>query len=415
MSDDDAPARCYECFRPKGMCFCDAIPEIDNRTNVLILQHGRERFHPFNTARIVRKALKNSSLMVGYAQEFAELDLPIQANAGLLYPGPNAKLLSNLGPDERPDQLVILDGTWNHAKGMFRDIPALHDLPQFMLAPETPGRYRIRREPTDTSLSTIEAVTSALFALEPETPDLDKLLEAFETMVERQLDHPKSSSVLRRNKKSRGLGTNIPRSLTGDLARVVVAYGESTYGRRGDDVFNADAAIHDGASFKGRTKPKGRVDIKKAKQRSPIYWVAQRLSTNERFMAAIEPVAPLSDKTLGHLELTAKDFQNAASHEEFCQAWDEFLRPDDLLVVYHPSTLKLLSHVNANTGKAIALKAISVRAQQATGTLEERLTADGIASEEPELPGRAGKRLALAITLVRHLNARAVEATKSPF
>jgi DTW domain-containing protein len=415
MPDDASPYRCYKCFRPKESCYCDAIPEIDNRTNVLILQHRRERFHPFNTARIVQRALKNSSLLVGYAQEHAESNLPIQANAGLLYPGPNAKLLSDISPEERPDQLVILDGTWSHAKGMFRDIPALHDLPQFMLAPDSPGRYRIRREPSDTSLSTIEAVASALFALEPETQDLDKLLEAFETMVERQLDHPKSNPVKRRNNKSRGLGTNIPRSLTGDLSSVVVAYGESTPGRRGDKFFNTGAAIHDGEGFKERTKSTECVDIKKEMYKRPIYWAAQRLSTNEQFMAAIEPPVPLSDEMLKHLELTGRDFQDAASHEEFRKAWDEFLRPDDLLVVYHPGTLKLLSHVNANTGKAIALKAISVNSQQATGTLEERLAAEGLVSESPELPGRARKRLAQAITLVRHLNARASEANKASF
>ena len=37
-------------------CFCEAIPQIDNRTDVLILQHVGERFHPFNTARIVQKS-----------------------------------------------------------------------------------------------------------------------------------------------------------------------------------------------------------------------------------------------------------------------------------------------------------------------------------------------------------------------
>ena len=64
--------RCYDCFRPRSDCFCDKIPVIDNRTDVLILQHTRERFHAFNTARIVRKALTNSRLLVGHAKELAE-------------------------------------------------------------------------------------------------------------------------------------------------------------------------------------------------------------------------------------------------------------------------------------------------------------------------------------------------------
>ena len=53
--------RCYGCFRPKSACFCAAIPRIGNQTDVLILQHVRERFHPFNTARMVQRALRHSS------------------------------------------------------------------------------------------------------------------------------------------------------------------------------------------------------------------------------------------------------------------------------------------------------------------------------------------------------------------
>ena len=157
----DPRERCYGCFRPKEDCFCGTIPVIDNQTDVLILQHTRERFHAFNTARIVRKALTNSRLLVGHAKALAETKLPLQRRAGLLYPGSGARLISELTPEQCPDQLVILDGTWHHAKTLFRDIPELHALPRYKLAPEEPGRYRIRREPDATSLSTLEATVAA--------------------------------------------------------------------------------------------------------------------------------------------------------------------------------------------------------------------------------------------------------------
>ncbi len=60
--------RCYQCFRPLSLCFCDAIPRIENRTDVLILQHVGERFHPFNTARIVQKALRHCRLIADHNQ-----------------------------------------------------------------------------------------------------------------------------------------------------------------------------------------------------------------------------------------------------------------------------------------------------------------------------------------------------------
>src|SRR5262245_2204558 len=109
-----ARIRCYECFRPLETCFCDSIPSIDNQTEVLILQHRREQFHRFNTARIVHKALQNSQLLADHTQNLAtRLRLELKPRAGLLYQGPTATLISDLPVDQRPDQLIVVDGTWH--------------------------------------------------------------------------------------------------------------------------------------------------------------------------------------------------------------------------------------------------------------------------------------------------------------
>src|SRR4051812_5319669 len=107
--------RCYGCFRPAGDCVCDVIPTIENTTEVLILQHMRERFHPFNTARMVHRALKNSTLLVDHTTPLAAR-LSLRPGAVLLYPGPGATMLADLPADRRPKQLVVLDGTWHQAK-----------------------------------------------------------------------------------------------------------------------------------------------------------------------------------------------------------------------------------------------------------------------------------------------------------
>src|SRR5947208_695592 len=133
--------RCYDCFRPKEACFCASIPSIDNQTEVLILQHRRERFHPFNTARIVNKSLRNCHLLIDHLSNLAAR-LHLKSRAGLLYPGPSARLISELPGEQRPEQLVIIDGTWHHTKTMVREIPALRLLPRYRLAPTSPSRYR---------------------------------------------------------------------------------------------------------------------------------------------------------------------------------------------------------------------------------------------------------------------------------
>ena len=191
--------RCYSCYRPKYACFCDAIPQVANQTKLLILQHRKERTHPFNSARIVDRALQNSELIVGRNHELANMDLGIEKNVGLLYPHKHAIPIEGLSPSEIPEQFVFLDGTWNHARTMYRDIPVLKTLPCYRLTPESPSRYLVRKEPTRDSLSTLEAVVSVLQKFEPELAGLDRLMAAFDLMNQQQVDELK-----RRNVKLRG-------------------------------------------------------------------------------------------------------------------------------------------------------------------------------------------------------------------
>jgi DTW domain-containing protein YfiP len=368
--------RCYGCFRPLGDCFCSEIPTIDNRTEVLIVQHMRERFHPFNTARIVRKALRNSRLIAAHTRDLAA-SLSFEPGAALLYPGSEATLLSELPASERPRQLVILDGTWHHAKTLVRDIPALAQLPRYRLAPAAPSRYQIRREPSAMSLSTVEATIAALEVLEPDTRGFDQLMNAFLAMIDHQLAHPKSEFGGRSNKRRKRNCGNIPSALLSDLNHVVVAYGESASREPGSE----------------------RVP------RLPVYWVAERLGTGERFACAIEPRFPLNEAFLAHLELDREAFRNALSIEEAQIAWQAFQRPGDTLAVYNQGVARLLELISAVPTPCLVLKSVDYNARQRYGTLDELLLAEGIAVGASRHPGRAGKRLANVAAFVRHLNA----------
>ena len=371
---DCAFGRCYGCFRPHDRCFCDEIPCIENRTNVLILQHRRERFHPFNTARIVHRALANSSLIADHTQDLAAIPLNLSDKAGLLYPGPDTIPLEALASSERPRQLVIVDGTWHQTKTLVRDIPALRELPRYALSPTSPGRYRIRREPSAEALSTLEATVSALQMLEPDTPGLDKLTSVFDSMVEGQLASAVSRDNWRQNAHRCGYGANIPRAIARDLNNLVVCYGESSQGGAGTS--------HDSKQL--------------------IYWVAQRIGTSEQFTCAVDSGQSLSKTMLDHLRLTPNHFSAAATTQSFEHRWRGFLDDTDSLVVYHPSTIDLLRRVTTLAHPCHVLKAVNFTSHR--GNLENILASEAIVANEPTAPGRAGERLAMAIALVQHLH-----------
>jgi hypothetical protein len=369
--------RCYQCFRPISLCFCKAIPRIDNRTVVLILQHVGERFHPFNTARIVQKSLRHCDLIVDHNQRLGTHHLPLQANAGLLYPRPNAPSLTDLTAAERPSQLVIIDGTWHQSKTIVRDVPQLWDLPCYRLAPSFPGRYRIRREPDAQSLSTLEATVAALQALEPDTVGLDQLLSAFDNMVENQLEY-RANHAIWRQRKAQSRPRNIPRALLQNPDRLVVAYGEATPRRPGQQTAT----------------------------RSPVSWVAQRLGTVERFSCRLRQQQPLSDAALEQMRLSSADFDAAVSQNTFCERWNHFLRPNDVLIVYHQRTYHLLRNVEAAQPRCLVLKSIFRKLRACFHTLEELMAAEQVARPPSQDQSRANQRLDMAVVMVEHLRTR---------
>jgi DTW domain-containing protein YfiP len=104
----------------------------------------------------------------------------------LLFPAPWARDLADVPQHDHPAHLVVLDGTWSHARRLYRHNPWLHVLPQFSITPDAPSRYRLRRQPKTHFLSTIESIVQALRILEPETRGFGQLIRAFDEMIATQ-------------------------------------------------------------------------------------------------------------------------------------------------------------------------------------------------------------------------------------
>lgn len=389
--------RCYGCHRPTDRCFCDRIPSIANQTEVIVLQHIRERFHPFNTARILKRSLLNSRLVVDHSPRVAEalMHMELAPDVGLLYPGPNAQLLEGMPKDQHPSQLIVLDGTWHHTKTLVRDIPQLQQLPCYRLAPSQPSRYSIRREPNAECLSTLEATVAALRCLEPETLGFDQLVAAFEGMIESQLTLPMTDYGWRRNHRRKQKRFNVPHLLKDSLNQIVVIYGESAPGITSESTLGNQYDQPDENSDSQASAKSIQV---------PVYWVAERLVTGERFECIIKPPRPLSTAFLGHLDLKQTAFEKAISGEEFRNRWSEFLRPADSLAFFYSNIPKLLAWIGGSSRKHLHLKSVRLDANLKHKCLEQILASLNIQPPRSAMDGRAGKRLADTLALVSYLN-----------
>ncbi len=389
--------RCYGCHRPLNRCFCDRIPTIHNQTEVLILQHRRERFHAFNTARILQKALVNSKLLVDHSDRLAAAfsQLTLSPDVGFLYPGADSQLLTDLPVEKRPKQLVVIDGTWHHTKTLVRDIPRLQLLPRYRIAPVEPSRYRIRREPDAQFLSTLEATVAALRCLEPGTDGFEQLLTAFDAMIDGQLEVPKNAHGWRKNSRRTPNPLKLPKVLTSRLEDIVVVYGETSPG------------------FKGDCRGKRTATTAETNFSAPVYWVAERLVSGERFENAIKPPVSLSATFLQHLQLDESTFDQARAMGDVRHAWESFLRPRDTIAYFYSHTPRLMADIGGLDRPLLHLKSVRIE-ERRNKTLEKLLDSLEIVPGPAMCLGRAGTRLANTVAFANYLHKKRNETLSTP-
>lgn len=365
---------CYRCFRPAQRCLCAKIPRVDNRTALLVVQHPRERSHPFGTARLLELSLGNLRVAVDYKSRLRSdpTALALPEGAGLLYPHPQARDITRLASSERPSTLVVIDGTWHHARTLYRDIPALGALPHFTLPGDRRSNFRIRRQPHERCLSTLEASVFALQALEPDTPRLGELLEAFRTMVDEQLEV--TSRVGRKRAERRARASRaIPRALIEDYGSLIVAYGESV------------------------------PDPTAPGRRRLVSCAAERPASGERFYAVLaEPSATAAH--LAHMGLSPSELAGGLPRAEFERAWARFVRPHDVLGAWNQSTLDLLRDACTYPEKSVLLKAAYFNLKRGQGGLEDVVRHEGLAPRGATGTLRAEQRLGNAVALARLLH-----------
>jgi DTW domain-containing protein len=376
---------CYRCMKPGVACVCALVPRVQNRTEVIVFQHPRERFHPLGTARLVELGLERAHVETLWPNQTNHLPrASLSGKTALLYPSADARDLRDLSPSERPERLVAIDGTWSHARCLHRDAPWLGALPHVMLRPDAPSRYRIRREPHRDYLSTVEAIVRALQILESDTPGLAALIDAFDRMIDRQIELAALRRSARHVRVDDGRPKGLPRTVHEEWERVVIVYGESTITGTASTDAEPDA-------------------------RSIVQWTAMRPSTG-----ATLDVVLRTDRTLvrpwhlRYMELSEEDLNGGATPRELARAWRDFASPGDTLVAWNQGVMDLLQGLSTHDGPTLALKSI-YRASRAgiSGSLEDLVRHEGIEPEALPLRGRAARRVGNAAALLRHLAARA--------
>ncbi len=157
---------CDVCQYPLQTCICDAITPVTSQAIVSILQDPVESKHAKNTARLSTLILPKASIFIGtLPNDFKAVMQQVESSSKtlLVYPCESAVSLGNQSVDwSLYTHIVVLDGTWRKAKKLWLNNPWLHELDACSIEPEHTSNYRIRKRPSEQSLSTLEAIATTL-------------------------------------------------------------------------------------------------------------------------------------------------------------------------------------------------------------------------------------------------------------
>jgi DTW domain-containing protein YfiP len=384
--DFEPRAVCPDCRRPVSVCYCRHVTKVPTKTRVVVLQHPRERDMPIGTARMATLCLPNAELHEGVRWDDAALARVLADEARpaiLLYPGAGARDVLK-DPPRGPVTLVAIDGTWAQAKKLVRENPRLQALPRYAFAPPAPSEYRIRREPKDTYVSTIEALVHVLGALEGDPAPFQALLQPFRAMIDAQIAceralrgagarHAKKSSWVRKPK--------VHPLLADPGVDVVCVSGEANawpYRQREPGVDYRDELVH---------------------------WAAQRLSTGETLSRVLAPVGPVAPRTPSYIGLAEAAVRGGGTPVELADAWRGFVKETDLVCFWGHYATSLFVRSIGGAWPALRLDLRTVSrdfAKAKVGSLEDHVERLGLAIDAPRIEGRAGRRVAEVVALVEH-------------
>jgi DTW domain-containing protein YfiP len=391
VTDEPAAHRaiCGRCRRPASVCYCAHLVSLPTRTRVLLLQHPRERHVPIGTARLAHLCLPGSELRVGV--DFDD-DCAVRAAlagddggrpAYLLYPGPHAVDLAEAKP-VGPITLVVVDGTWWQARKLLRRNAALAALPQIRFTPPSPSNYRIRKEPANHCVATVEALAHVLGALEGDADRFAALLRPFEAMIDTQLHYART--VRGAGQRHAAWRTRHPRrprtpALLHERAQdVVCLHGEAN-------------------AWPARGQAGHPAEI--------IHWVARRARTGETFEAIIAPRRPLAPAIPGHIRIPRERLAAGESWDAFRARWSAWARPDDVICAWgrYPVDLLESEGVPLPAARVDMRPAAGLFLGRRTGSVEECSARLNVEVGQPFALGRGGTRLAALSAIVDRMMA----------
>jgi len=194
--------RCTKCLRSVQTCYCKYINPVDVGVKFVYLMHPHEAYHQrTGTGRLASLSLSDSEIIVGKS-----FDCNIRTNELIsdpayypmvLYPGKTAQSAESFNfkdvTEGRKLLIFLIDATWVMARKMMFRSPELQKLPRLTFEREYRSEFRIKTQPADYCLSTIESSYYLIKELQASGVcdsklNIEGLMSVFKRMINFQIE-----------------------------------------------------------------------------------------------------------------------------------------------------------------------------------------------------------------------------------
>jgi len=220
--------RCPRCRVAQEYCICAWQPQVAARSAVCLLMYDAEPLKPSNTGWLIADVVADTFAFAWARTEVEPALLDVLADPQwqpyLVFPQeyaqPSRQVVHELqlesmqtheqdAVQKRP-LFIVLDGTWQQARKMFRKSAYLQHLPILSLRPEQVSRYHLRHSVNIEHLSTAEVVALCL-QLAEDGQAADALTEWF---VRFNRHYLAARTPLSKQRKQQLLGETLPNNST---------------------------------------------------------------------------------------------------------------------------------------------------------------------------------------------------------
>ena len=156
--------RCSGCRLVPTHCICALRPDVPTHAGMCLLMADIEPLKPSNTGWLIADVVADT-FAFGWARtdvapELLALLNDPQWQPYVVFPAEfadDARVVHDVArvTNKRP-LFILLDGTWDEARKMFRKSPYLQNFPVLSLQPEQLSRYQLRRAQSEAHLCTAE-------------------------------------------------------------------------------------------------------------------------------------------------------------------------------------------------------------------------------------------------------------------